>query len=136
MTGVQTCALPIFQNNIKHAIEEDENRHSYFLDEMPVGKTSDGKTLYRKEFKIEKISDDGAVTTLNINIQNLDKVIDIRGGFDYHFNNNIGYVPFNFYNVGAKKGTSLYFNGSSITYISEFEGENGRIILEYTKTTN
>ena len=107
----------------------NNNGNNYSTDEQVIGTWIDGKPIYRKVFIIENTTT--SETDIDVSSLNIENVIDISG---IAYNDSIQ-LPINFYNESGYNSCYYSKHISSIKYkISH--GNNARIIIEYTKTTD
>ncbi len=155
VTKLNKVTMDTFQNNIKEAIDENSKQiitvdnkleeikkgmaeiypNIYSIKEVRIGTDPvDGKGIYRKKFIIGDVIGDQTVRYFDAGIENLDRIINLYGGFT--FDTDKSFVPFNFYNAKFGTGCSLYYTGSKFSYNSALNGTNGEVYVEYKKTVD
>lgn len=119
----------------------------YSTTEQKIGTWIDGKPLYRKTFDITTPSTANTNTVIqNTFVQNLDKVIDIRGIIHSTVYNTYAqdYIYYGYlinYNYSTNFNSTVYYdNGGSggirFKVSSDMVDTPATVIIEYTKTTD
>lgn len=127
------------KSNLVGAINDVYQNNVYSTDETVVGKWINGKPIYRKVVELPKITTTNKDVTVNCNINNLDKIINLEGII--YINNSQGDlgIPLNFYNSSAQQYSFLTFYRKSPSQIIMRVWTatiGGFAMLYYTKTTD
>lgn len=107
------------------------NNINYSTSEVAIGTWIDGKTIYRKVYKITSgLPGVDTVGTVNVSDLSIDRCISLRG---WTYSTTFGYIDMYFYNT--------YFNmmhltgNTQINYKYHWDTTELYIIIEYTKTS-
>lgn len=107
------------------------NNINYSTSEVAIGTWIDGKTIYRKVYKITSGLpgvDKGG--TVNVSDLSIDRCISLRG---WTYSTTFGYIDMYFYNTGFNM---MHLNGNTqIYYKYHYATTELYIIIEYTKTS-
>lgn len=108
------------------------NNINYSTSEVAIGTWIDGKTIYRKVYKITSgLPRVDTPSTLNIADLSVERCLNLRG---WIYNTTFGFVNLNFYNNGLYN--FMYLTGNTtVSYQYHWLPTELYIIIEYTKTS-
>ena len=108
------------------------NNINYSTSEVAIGTWIDGKTLYRKVYKITSgLPGIDAIGRVDVSDLSIDRCVSLRG---WTYSTTFGYIDMYFYNTGFNM-IHLSSGNTQITYKYHWDTTELYIVLEYTKTS-
>lgn len=123
--------------NDKRVLTVDDKLDVYSTDEIIIGKWIDGRDIYRKYYNVGSI-EENTIKYINLDINNYDKTINLKG-FNTIARSGTNFdVPINFYNFHDTKGQYCFVDKDrqTLEFRSSWYTRNLYIILDYVKTVN
>ena len=119
-------------DNITYNVKDKTARDTdnYYTNETIIGKSVNNKPIYRKV--ITNFVTNGGQHNIG-NVDNIDELINFYGGYSKAGDNKI---PINFYIDNSFYLRTWIWNNDVYYDCVGYNGYNGTIIIEYTKTTD
>lgn len=104
---------------------------TYSTSETPVGTWIDGKTIYRKVYKITSgLPGIDTTGTVDVSDLSIDRCVSLRG---WTYSTTFGYIDMYFYNTSSN--VMFLSHNTQISYKYHWTTTELYIIIEYTKTS-